>query len=85
MPEGDAETLALRIWELMEDRVRRLELAARGRQRVLRYFTQQQIALRYYQLYQAMLYGNVPYEPPPPAARLRRAIGLSGAARRHRQ
>lgn len=66
VPEGDAETLALRIWELMEDRVRRLELAARGRQRVLRYFTQQQIALRYYHLYQAMLYGNVPYEPPPP-------------------
>jgi glycosyltransferase involved in cell wall biosynthesis len=66
VPEGDAETLALRIWELMEDRVRRLELAARGRQRVLRYFTQQQIALRYYQLYQAMLYGNVPYELPPP-------------------
>lgn len=66
VPEGDAETLALRIWELMEDRVRRLELAARGRQRVLRYFTQQQVALRYYQLYQAMLYGNVPYEPAPP-------------------
>lgn len=66
VPEGDAETLALRIWELVEDRVRRLELAARGRQRVLRYFTQQQIALRYYQLYQAMLYGNVPYELPPP-------------------
>ncbi len=66
VPEGDPETLALRIWELMEDRVRRLELAARGRQRVLRYFTQQQVALRYYQLYQAMLYGNVPYEPPPP-------------------
>ncbi len=66
VPEGDAQTLALRIWELMEDRVRRLELAARGRQRVLRYFTQQQVALRYYQLYQAMLYGNVPYEPAPP-------------------
>jgi len=46
--------------------VRRLELAARGRQRVLRYFTQQQVALRYYQLYQAMMYGNVPYEPAPP-------------------
>lgn len=66
VPEGDAETLALRIWELMEDRVRRLELAARGRQRVLRYFTQQQVALRYYHLYQAMLYGNMPYAPPPP-------------------
>ena len=66
VPENDPETLALRIWELMEDRVRRLELAARGRQRVLRYFTQQQIALRYHQLYQAMLYGNIPYEPPPP-------------------
>ncbi len=66
VPEGDAETLALRIWELVEDRVRRLELAARGRQRVLRYFTQQQVALRYYQLYQAMMYGNVPYEPAPP-------------------
>jgi glycosyltransferase involved in cell wall biosynthesis len=66
VPEGDAETLALRIWELVEDRVRRLELAARGRQRVLRYFTQQQVALRYYQLYQAMVYGNVPYEPAPP-------------------
>lgn len=66
VPEGDAETLALRIWELMEDRVRRLELAARGRQRVLRYFTQQQVALRYYQLYQAMMYGNVPYAPAPP-------------------
>lgn len=66
VPEGDAETLALRIWELMQDRVRRLELAARGRQRVLRHFTQQQVALRYYHLYQAMLYGNVPYEPPPP-------------------
>ncbi len=66
VPEGDPEALALRIWELMEDRVRRLELAARGRQRVLRYFTQQQIALRYYHLYQAMLHGNMPYEPPPP-------------------
>ena len=66
VPEGDAETLALRIWELMEDRVRRLELGARGRQRVLRHFTQQQVALRYYHLYQAMLSGNMPYEPPPP-------------------
>lgn len=66
VPEGDAETLALRIWELMEDRVRRLELGARGRQRVLRHFTQQQVALRYYQLYQAMCYGNMPFEPPPP-------------------
>jgi hypothetical protein len=66
VPEDDPETLALRIWELMEDRVRRLELGARGRQRVLRFFTQQQVALRYYNLYQAMLYGNVPYELPPP-------------------
>ncbi len=67
-PEGDAQTLALRIHELLEDRVQRLEYAARGRQRFLRHFTQEQVAHRYYQMYLAMVYGNVPYEPPPPVS-----------------
>lgn len=66
VPENDPQALALRIHELLDDRVLRMELAARGRQRFLRYFTQEQVAHRYYQLYLAMLYGNVPYEPPPP-------------------
>jgi len=64
VPEGNAEQLALRLHELLEDRAQRMELGARGRQRMLRHYTQRQVAQQYYQLYQHMLYGNVPIDLP---------------------
>lgn len=64
VPEGNAEQLALRLHELLEDRAQRMELGARGRQRMLKNYTQRQVAQQYFQLYQHMLYGNVPIDLP---------------------
>jgi len=66
VPEGNAEQLALRLHELLEDREMRRDLATRGRQRMLTQFTQRQVAQRHYQLYLSMLYGTMPYEVAPP-------------------
>lgn len=71
VPEGNREELALRIHDLLEDREVRADLAKRGRERVLKLYTQRQIAQRYYQVYSAMLgNGGMPtlYEPEPPPA-----------------
>ncbi len=71
--EGNREELALRIHDLLEDRELRADLAKRGRERVLKLYTQRQIAQRYYQVYNAMLgngamptvYGSEPSPQPP--------------------
>ncbi len=68
VPEGNAEQLALRLHELLEDREMRRDLATRGRQRMLTQYTQRQVAQRHYQLYLSMLYGTAPYEAASPLA-----------------
>ncbi len=70
VPEGNAEQLALRLHELLEDREMRRDLAMRGRQRMLTQYTQRQVAQRHYQLYLSMLYGTVPHEMAPPLSPL---------------
>lgn len=55
-PEGEAAALRDRLRDLQHDPALRHELARRGRQRVLDYFTQAQIARQTYEVYQSVLH-----------------------------
>lgn len=57
-PEGNAQELAARIRQLLEDPQLYATLAARGRQRVLEKYTQEQIARQTFEVYQEMLRTN---------------------------
>jgi glycosyltransferase involved in cell wall biosynthesis len=57
-PEGDAEALADVLRALMADETRRGELAARGRARVLKQFTQSHIAEATAQVYASVMRGG---------------------------
>ena len=54
-PEGNAAELAARVRQLLDDPQLYAELAARGRQRVLENYTQEQIAHQTFEAYQEML------------------------------
>lgn len=54
-PEGDAQTLAARVRQLLDDPALYATLASRGRQRVLENYTQEQIARQTFAVYQEML------------------------------
>ncbi|MEO7021555.1 MAG: glycosyltransferase [Ktedonobacteraceae bacterium] len=58
-PEGDAQALATRVRQLLDDPQLYATLAARGRQRVLENYTQEQIAQQTFEVYQEMLAGEV--------------------------
>ncbi len=58
-PEGDAQALAARVRQLLNDPQLYATLAARGRQRVLENYTQEQIAQQTFEVYQEMLAGEV--------------------------
>ncbi len=53
--EGNAQELALCVRKLLDDPALYATLAARGRQRVLAYYTQEQIARQTYQVYLEMM------------------------------
>ncbi len=55
-PEKDATALAGHLQRLLDDRALRAELAAKGLARVREHFTQHQIALKHYRLYQQALH-----------------------------
>jgi glycosyltransferase involved in cell wall biosynthesis len=55
-PEGDIEALAMALARLQADERLRLDLARRGRERVLAHYTQQRIAEQTYDLYRQMLH-----------------------------
>lgn len=54
-PEGNAQELAARVRQLLDDPQLYATLAARGRQRVLDHYTQEQIARQTFEVYQEML------------------------------
>ena len=54
-PEGDAEVLAIRLRQLMDDPEFHADLSQLGRQRVLERYTQAQIAEETSEVYQRML------------------------------
>jgi len=54
-PEGDADALTACLQRLMDSPALRQELGGRGRQRVLRHFTQQRIAADTYECYRQLL------------------------------
>ncbi|PZW25437.1 glycosyltransferase involved in cell wall biosynthesis [Thermosporothrix hazakensis] len=54
-PEGNAQELANRLRQLLDNPDLYLELARKGRQRVLTHYTQEQIARQTYQVYCEML------------------------------
>ncbi len=54
-PEGEIDELARIIRELQAEPQKRLDLGARGRQRVLQYYTWEKIAARLVELYQGIL------------------------------
>jgi glycosyltransferase involved in cell wall biosynthesis len=54
-PEGDGDALRAAIEQLMRDAALRRDLAARGRERVLRHFTQQQVAAATAAMYRSVL------------------------------
>ncbi len=53
-PEDDAQALARMLDALLENPARRQDLGRRGRQRVLKLFTQARVAERYYELYRSL-------------------------------
>jgi glycosyltransferase involved in cell wall biosynthesis len=53
--EGNAQELALCVRQLLDDPALYATLAARGRQHVLAYYTQEQIAMQTYQVYLEMM------------------------------
>jgi len=57
-PEGDAEVLAIRLRQLMDDPEFHADLSQLGRQRVLDRYTQAQIAEETSEVYQRMLLGT---------------------------
>lgn len=57
--EGNAQELGARVRQLLENPELYATLAARGRQRVLDLYTQEQIARQTFELYQEMLTGRV--------------------------
>lgn len=59
-PEGDVEALQGRLALLMENPALRAELAARGRERVLRCFTQDQVAARTVAVYRELAGHSAP-------------------------
>lgn len=58
-PEGDAQELAARVHQLLDDPQLYATLAAKGRQRVLDFYTQEQIARQTFELYEEMLTDHV--------------------------
>ena len=54
-PEGDVDALRDQLSRLQHDAALRIELAQRGRQRVLDHFTQAQIARKTYEVYQRLI------------------------------
>ncbi len=56
--EGDAQELAARVRELLDDPILYATLARRGRQRVLENYTQGRIARQTYEVYKEMLAGQ---------------------------
>ncbi|HXR65614.1 MAG TPA: glycosyltransferase family 4 protein, partial [Ktedonobacteraceae bacterium] len=54
-PEGNAQELAARVRQLLNDPQLYATLATRGRQRVLDNYTQEQIARQTYEVYQEIL------------------------------
>lgn len=54
-PEGDAQALAARVHQILDDPTLYATLAQRGRQRVLENYTQEQIARQTFAVYQEML------------------------------
>jgi glycosyltransferase involved in cell wall biosynthesis len=54
-PEGNTEALATQIRQLILDYDKRIDLAGRGRQRVLNHFTQAQVAKQTVEVYQSLL------------------------------
>jgi glycosyltransferase involved in cell wall biosynthesis len=54
-PEGDAAALRNHLHRLQRDHTLRRELAQRGRQRVLAFFTQEQIARQTYEVYRSVM------------------------------
>ncbi|HEX4714136.1 MAG TPA: glycosyltransferase, partial [Ktedonobacteraceae bacterium] len=54
-PEGNAQELAARVRQLLDDPDFYARLAARGRQRVLENYTQERIAQQTFAVYQEML------------------------------
>jgi glycosyltransferase involved in cell wall biosynthesis len=54
-PEGNAQELAARVRQLLDDPTLYVSLAQKGRQRVLDNYTQEQIARQTYEVYQEML------------------------------
>ncbi len=54
-PEGDVDALRAALDRLMRDSTLRRDLAARGRERVLRHFTQKQVALATAEVYRAVI------------------------------
>lgn len=60
-PEGDVSALRAHLDRLMRDAALRGDLAARGRERVLRYYTQKQIAAATADVYRAAL--SAPAQP----------------------
>jgi glycosyltransferase involved in cell wall biosynthesis len=54
-PEGNAEELAMCARKLIENSELNATLAAKGRQRVLEHYTQEQIARQTYETYQEMM------------------------------
>lgn len=55
VPEGDVAALAAAFQRLMDDHATRLALAERGRERVLEFFTQEQVARKIAAVYAAAL------------------------------
>jgi glycosyltransferase involved in cell wall biosynthesis len=54
-PEGDSRTLAAHIQTLVDDPTLARRLALAGRERVLRHYTQRQVATATYELYRAVV------------------------------
>jgi len=54
-PEGNAQELAARVRQLLDDPLLYAELAAKGRRRVLELYTQERIARQTFEVYQEML------------------------------
>lgn len=59
-PEGNARELANRVQQLLDDPALYAQLAAKGRQRVLDNYTQEQIARQTYEAYKFMLETKTP-------------------------
>jgi glycosyltransferase involved in cell wall biosynthesis len=54
--EGDVQELRARLSQLMDDPALRIDLARRGRERVLAHYTQAQIAAETYEIYRQLLF-----------------------------